>query len=77
LPSEIPARAENFSVSRERCPAPLRTSLTATIAAELGEAVRGGEHYQALFALGLLLFALTFAVNLTADLLIRGTRRGA
>ena len=55
---------------------PVRT-LTATIAAELGEAVRGGEHYQALFALGLLLFALTFAVNLTADLLIRGTRRGA
>ena len=50
---------------------PVRT-LTATIAAELGEAVRGGEHYQALFALGLLLFLITFVVNLTADLLIRG-----
>ena len=36
LPSEIPARAENFSVSRERCPAPLRTSVTATIAAATG-----------------------------------------
>lgn len=54
---------------------PVRT-ITATIAAELGEAVRGGEHYQALFALGLLLFAITFVVNLTADLTIRGTRRG-
>jgi phosphate transport system permease protein len=54
---------------------PVRT-LTATIAAELGEAVRGGEHYRALFALGLLLFAITFVVNLTADLTIRGARRG-
>jgi phosphate transport system permease protein len=53
---------------------PVRT-LTATIAAELGEAVRGGEHYRVLFALGLLLFFLTFLVNLTADLLIRGRRR--
>ncbi|MEQ1505005.1 MAG: phosphate ABC transporter permease subunit PstC [Myxococcota bacterium] len=53
---------------------PVRT-LTATIAAELGEAVRGGEHYQALFALGLLLFGVTFTVNLTADVLIRDRRR--
>lgn len=52
---------------------PVRT-LTATIAAELGEAVRGGEHYQNLFALGLLLFAITFVVNLTADLVVRGRR---
>ncbi|MSQ03829.1 MAG: phosphate ABC transporter permease subunit PstC [Myxococcales bacterium] len=50
---------------------PVRT-LTATIAAELGEAVRGGEHYQALFALGVMLFALTFVVNLIADRAIRG-----
>lgn len=52
---------------------PVRT-LTATIAAELGEAVRGGDHYRALFALGLLLFGITFAVNLTADWLVRGRR---
>jgi phosphate transport system permease protein len=49
-------------------------TLTATIAAELGETARGSDHYQALFAIGVLLFALTFVVNLTADLLIRGTR---
>jgi phosphate transport system permease protein len=54
--------------------APVRT-LTATIAAELGEAVRGGEHYRTLFMLGLLLFAITFVVNVTADLVIRGRRR--
>lgn len=47
-------------------------TLTATIAAELGESPKGGEHYQALFAIGLVLFLLSFIVNLTADYLIRG-----
>lgn len=55
--------------------APVRT-LTATIAAELGEAVRGGEHYQALFALGILLFFLTFIVNLIADAAVRARKIG-
>ena len=50
-------------------------TLTATIAAELGESPKGGEHYQALFAIGLVLFCLSFAVNLTADYLIRGRRK--
>ncbi len=46
---------------------PVRT-LTATIAAELGEAPQGGEHYQALFAIGIVLFVFTFLINLVADL---------
>ena len=50
-------------------------TLTATIAAELGESPKGGEHYQALFAIGLVLFILSFGVNLTADYLIRGRRK--
>lgn len=50
-------------------------TLTATIAAELGESPKGGEHYQALFAIGLVLFLLSFIVNLTADYLIRGRRK--
>lgn len=50
-------------------------TLTATIAAELGESPKGGEHYQALFAIGLVLFILSFIVNLTADYLIRGRRK--
>jgi phosphate transport system permease protein len=53
---------------------PART-LTATIAAELGEAPQGSEHYQVLFIIGILLFVITFAVNLTADLIVRGIRR--
>lgn len=46
-------------------------ALTATIAAELGETANGSEHYQALFTLGILLFAITFAINVTADVLVR------
>ena len=53
---------------------PIRT-LTATIAAELGEAVKGDVHYRVLFVIGLVLFAVTFAVNLIAEIVIKGVRR--
>jgi phosphate transport system permease protein len=53
---------------------PVQT-LTATIAAELGEARQGSEHYQVLFLIGVLLFTLTFVVNLTADLVVKGIKR--
>jgi phosphate transport system permease protein len=46
---------------------PVRT-LTATIAAEMGETVRGSDHYAALFAIGIVLFILTFVINLIADM---------
>ena len=52
---------------------PIRT-LTATIAAELGEAVQGEPHYRVLFVIGLVLFVVTFIVNLTADLVVKGIR---
>ncbi len=45
---------------------PVRT-LTATIAAEMGEAVAGSEHYYALFAIGIVLFIISFIINLLAD----------
>ncbi len=48
---------------------PVRT-LTATIAAEMGEAVIGSEHYFALFAIGIVLFVISFAINVTADLFL-------
>jgi phosphate transport system permease protein len=50
---------------------PVRT-LTATIAAELGETVEGGLHYRVLFMIGSLLMLMTLAVNLTADLIVKG-----
>ena len=48
---------------------PVRT-LTATIAAEMGEAVVGSEHYFALFAIGIVLFIISFAINVGADLFL-------
>jgi phosphate transport system permease protein len=53
---------------------PVRT-MTATIAAEMGETVRGGMHYRSLFAIGLVLFLITFLVNFTADLFLGKTRK--
>jgi phosphate transport system permease protein len=51
-------------------------ALTATIAAELGETAAGSSHYQALFTIGIFLFIITFIVNLAADLIVRGVRKG-
>ena len=45
---------------------PLRT-IPATIAAELGEVPAGGAHYQSLFLLGVILFFITFIINLTVE----------
>lgn len=61
-------------------------TLTATIAAELGEAPRlsvrpdgsipvEGLHYQVLFVVGIVLFIITFIINLAADLAVRGVRK--
>ncbi len=50
-------------------------TMTATIAAELGETAKGSDHYRILFVLGALLFAITFVVNLVADVAIRGVRK--
>jgi phosphate transport system permease protein len=36
----------------------------------MGEAVVGSEHYFALFAIGIVLFVISFAVNVTADLFL-------
>jgi len=49
--------------------------LTSVIASEMGEVVQGGLHYSALFVLGLTLFALTFAANLAADLVLEKQRK--
>jgi phosphate transport system permease protein len=51
-------------------------ALTATIAAELGETAAGSSHYQALFTIGIFLFVVTFIINLVADLVVRGVRKG-
>jgi phosphate transport system permease protein len=46
-------------------------TVTATIAAELGEVATGDPHWRVLFMLGVLLFAVTFVLNVVGDLAIR------
>jgi len=43
--------------------------LTSNIAAEMAEAEVGGDHYSALFAIGIILFIITFIFNIIADYL--------
>jgi len=52
---------------------PVRT-ITATIAAEVGETVQGGLHYSSLFAIGLILFLITFLINFISDRFINKIR---
>jgi len=42
--------------------------MTATIAAEMGEAPVGSTHYQALFGIAIILFLITLAFNIFADI---------
>lgn len=46
-------------------------TLTANVAIELGEVPYFTTHYYALFAIGLVLFLLTFLINLIADVFLR------
>jgi phosphate transport system permease protein len=53
---------------------PLRT-IPATIAAELGEAPKGGAHYQALFLLGCILFVITLIINLSVEYITKKNKK--
>ncbi len=56
---------------------PVRT-MTATIAAEMGEVAKGSTHFHVLFMIGIVLFVITFIVNLLASVAIfRQARRSA
>ncbi|MBU2640146.1 MAG: phosphate ABC transporter permease subunit PstC [Nanoarchaeota archaeon] len=44
--------------------------MTANIAIEIKEVIRGGLHYKSLFAIGLVLFLMTFLINFISDLII-------
>jgi ABC-type phosphate transport system permease subunit len=53
---------------------PVRT-MTATIAAEMGEVAQGSMHYHNLFGIGIVLFLITFAINSLATRLVGVGRR--
>ena len=48
---------------------PVRT-MTATIAAEMGEVAEGSLHYSVLFGIGIVLFLITFGINSLAERLV-------
>lgn len=56
---------------------PLRSvrTMTATIAAEMGEVTYGSEHYQALFWVGIILLLATFILNMIAQRVLRSHQR--
>jgi phosphate transport system permease protein len=49
--------------------------MTATIAAEMGEAAMGSMHYHALFAIGLILFLITLMFNIVTEIISRRFRK--
>jgi phosphate transport system permease protein len=54
---------------------PMRT-MTATIATEMGEVANGSTHYHVLFTIGIVLFIVTFLINLLAsNMLFRAKKR--
>ncbi len=55
---------------------PVRT-MTATIAAEMGEVANGSIHYHTLFFIGLVLFLISLAVNIAASSVVFRSRKRA
>jgi phosphate transport system permease protein len=49
--------------------------MTSNIAIEIKEVVQGSLHYEALFAIGLVLFVMTFVVNILSDVIIEKQTR--
>ena len=55
---------------------PVRT-MTATVAAEMGEVANGSVHYHTLFFIGMVLFLISLAVNIAASSVVFRTRKRA
>jgi len=51
-------------------------TMTATVAAEMGEVAFGSDHYRALFWVGIVLLLMTFGINLVARRVLRQYRAG-
>jgi phosphate transport system permease protein len=68
----VTGNAANVPWGRDMLFQPVRT-MTATIAAEMGEVAQGSSHYHVLFAIGLVLFLITLAINSLAARVVRRT----
>lgn len=72
----VTGNAARIPLSLDSLFKPVRT-MTATIAAEMGEVAQGSVHYSALFGIGILLFVITFLINLAgARAIFEKRRRG-
>jgi len=72
----VTGNAARLPVTLDSLFRPVRT-MTATIAAEMGEVAQDSVHYHALFGIGILLFLLTFLINLAAaSTIFKKRRRG-
>jgi phosphate transport system permease protein len=70
----VTGNAARMPLSLDSLFRPART-MTATIAAEMGEVAQGSNHYHMLFAIGIILFVITFLINLVAAAAIFQKRR--
>ena len=70
----VTGNAARLPLSLDSLFRPVRT-MTATIAAEMGEVARGSTHYHVLFGIGIVLFLITFLINLAAASAIFQKRR--
>jgi len=70
----VTGNAGRMPLSLDSLMRPVRT-MTATIAAEMGEVAQGSTHYHALFGIGIALFVITFLINLAAASAIFQKRR--
>jgi phosphate transport system permease protein len=70
----VTGNAARMPVTLDSLFRPART-MTATVAAEMGEVAQGSVHYHVLFGIGLILFVLTFLINLAAAITVFQKRR--
>ncbi len=70
----VTGNAARMPITLDSLVRPVRT-MTATVAAEMGEVAQGSTHYHALFGIGIVLFVLTFLINLAAASAIFQKRR--
>jgi phosphate transport system permease protein len=72
----VTGNAANVPLGRGMLFEPVRT-MTATIAAEMGEVAQGSTHYHVLFAIAIVLFLITFIINsIAARVIGAGGRQG-
>jgi phosphate transport system permease protein len=72
----VTGNAARMPVTLDSLFMPART-MTATIAAEMGEVATGSSHYHVLFGIGIILFVITFLINLAAaSAIFQKQRRG-